>query len=169
MGSCDVTSAWKSYYKNRSREVTDTDRDTQEYHYNPARYIIKLLHKNTTKSPTLSLKDLKTVTKGAISETISGSAICRYTYDNFNRLISYQSGDTFAFYTYDAEDYRIAKQVMDSDWEKFTRYFYEGNHVVLEADESGRIIAHNTYSINLIGRTVGEEGYYSSIMLMGMW
>ena len=50
--------------------------------------------------------------------------------------------------------------MMDSDGEKFTRYFYEGNHVVLEADESGRITAHNTYSINLIGRTVGEEGYY---------
>ena len=49
---------------------------------------------------------------------------------------------------------------MDSDGEKFTRYFYEGNHVVLEADESGKITAHNTYSINLIGRTVGEEGYY---------
>jgi len=49
---------------------------------------------------------------------------------------------------------------MDSDGEKFTRYFYEGNHVVLEAEESGRITAHNTYSINLIGRTVGEEGYY---------
>ena len=65
-----------------------------------------------------------------------------------------------AFYTYDAEDYRITKQVMDSDGEKFTRYFYEGNHVVLEADESGKITAHNTYSINLIGRTVGEEGYY---------
>ena len=49
---------------------------------------------------------------------------------------------------------------MDSDGEKFTRYFYEGNHVVLEAEESGRITAHNTYSINLIGRTVGEKGYY---------
>ena len=75
-------------------------------------------------------------------------------------MISYQSGDTLAFYTYDAEDYRITKQVMNSDGEKFTRYFYEGNHVVLEADESGKITAHNTYSINLIGRTVGEEGYY---------
>ena len=75
-------------------------------------------------------------------------------------MISYQSGDTLAFYTYDAEDYRITKQVMNSDGEKFTRYFYEGNHVVLEAEESGRITAHNTYSINLIGRTVGEKGYY---------
>ena len=110
--------------------------------------------------PTLVPEDQETVTGGAISETISGSAIRYYTYDNFNRLTSYQNGDTFAFYTYDAEDYRITKQVMDSDGEKFTRYFYEGNHVVLEADESGRITAHNTYSINLIGRTVGEEGYY---------
>ena len=74
-------------------------------------------------------------------------------------MTSYQSGDTFAFYTYDAEDYRITKQVVDSNGEKFTRYFYEGNHVVLEAEESGRITAHNTYSIHLIGRTVGEEGY----------
>ena len=49
---------------------------------------------------------------------------------------------------------------MDSDGEKFTRYFYEGNHVVLETDESGRITTHNTYSINLICCTVGEEGYY---------
>ena len=114
----------------------------------------------TPETPALFPEELETVTGGAISETISGSAIRCYTYDSFNRLISYQSGDTFAFYSYDAEDYRITKQVMDSDGEKFTRYFYEGNHVVLEADESGRITAHNTYSINLIGRTVGEEGYY---------
>ncbi len=114
----------------------------------------------TPELPALVPEDQETVTGGAISETISGSAIRYYTYDNFNRLTSYQSGDTFAFYTYDAEDYRITKQVMDSDGEKFTRYFYEGNHVVLEAEESGRITAHNTYSINLIGRTVGEEGYY---------
>ena len=111
-------------------------------------------------TPALSPEVQETVTGGAISETISGSAIRCYTYDNFNRLTSYQSGDTLAFYTYDAEDYRNTKQVMDSDGEKFTRYFYEGNHVVLEADESGKITAHNTYSINLIGRTVGEEGYY---------
>ncbi len=114
----------------------------------------------TPELPALSPEVQETVTGGAISETISGSAIRCYTYDNFNRLTSYQSGDTFAFYTYDAEDYRITKQVMDSDGEKFTRYFYEGNHVVLEADESGKITAHNTYSIHLIGRTVGEEGYY---------
>ena len=114
----------------------------------------------TPETPALFPEVQETVTGGAISETISGSAIRCYTYDNFNRLISYQSGDTFAFYSYDAEDYRITKQVMDSDGEKFTRYFYEGNHVVLEADESGKITAHNTYSINLIGRTVGEEGYY---------
>ena len=114
----------------------------------------------TPETPALFPEELETVTGGAISETISGSAIRCYTYDSFNRLISYQSGDTFAFYSYDAEDYRITKQVMDSDGEKFTRYFYEGNHVVLEADESGKITAHNTYSINLIGRTVGEEGYY---------
>ena len=86
-------------------------------------------------TPALFPEDLEMVTGGAISETVSGSAIRYYTYDNFNRLISYQSGDTFAFYTYDAEDYRITKQVMDSDGEKFTRYFYEGNHVVLEAEE----------------------------------
>ena len=114
----------------------------------------------TPETPALFPEVQETVTGGAISETISGSAIRCYTYDNFNRLISYQSGDTFAFYSYDAEDYRITKQVMDSDGEKFTRYFYEGNHVVLEADESGKITAHNTYSIHLIGRTVGEEGYY---------
>ena len=44
--------------------------------------------------------------------------------------------------------------------EEITRYFYEGDRVVLEADASGTITAHNTYSINLASRRAGEEGYY---------
>lgn len=96
----------------------------------------------------------------AALETVSGSAIRLYTYDNFNRLTAYQSGDTLAAYTYNAEDYRITKQVVSPDKETFTRYFYEGSHVTLEADAVGNITAHNTYSINLASRTVGGEGYY---------
>ena len=43
---------------------------------------------------------------------------------------------------------------------EITRYFYEGNRVVLESDASGTITTHNTYSINLASRRAGEEGYY---------
>ena len=93
-------------------------------------------------------------------ETVSGSAIRRYTYDGFNRLVSYRSGDTSAAYTYDAGDYRVAKQTTGSAGEGYTRYFYEGSRVVLEADADGAITAHNTYSINLASRAAGEEAYY---------
>ena len=112
-----------------------------------------------------------TVTGGAVTggeadfpatrtDTVSGSAIHSYTYDGFNRLTSYQSGDTIAAYTYDAQDYRTGKRVQSPAGEEITRYFYEGDRVVLEADASGTITAHNTYSINLASRRAGEEGYY---------
>ena len=81
-------------------------------------------------------------------------------YDGFNQLTSYQSRDTIATYTYDAQDYRTGKRVQSPAGEEITRYFYEGNRVVLEADASGTITAHNTYSINLASRRVGEEEYY---------
>ena len=54
----------------------------------------------------------------------------------------------------------MAKQTTDPEGEGYTRYFYEGSRVVLEADADGAITAHNTYSINLASRTAGEEAYY---------
>ena len=54
----------------------------------------------------------------------------------------------------------MAKQTTGPAGEGYTRYFYEGSRVVLEADADGAITAHNTYSINLASRTAGEEAYY---------
>lgn len=80
---------------------------------------------------------------------VSGGVIdVFYTYDAFNRLTGYSKGDTVAFYRYDAEDYRTGKTVITEDYVTDTLYFYEGSRVLLEADISGEVTAHNIYGTN---------------------
>ena len=61
---------------------------------------------------------------------------------------------------YNAEDYRVRKTVMDDAGLRETLYFYEGSHVVYEADRTGSITARNVYGTNLISRSVDGQSYY---------
>ena len=93
-------------------------------------------------------------------ECVTESAI-RYTYDAFNRMTGYEADGVTATYSYNAEDYRTGKNVIDSSGNKNIQYFYEGNRVIMEADSSGCITSHNLYGAHLAGRSVpGEEYYY---------
>ncbi len=90
---------------------------------------------------------------------VTGSAI-RYTYDKFNRLTEYSSGDISVEYSYNAEDYRVGKRVVDTNGVEVIQYFYEGDHVLFETDGTGSITAYNLYGNHLISRSVQGEQYY---------
>ena len=95
--------------------------------------------------------------------TLTGSAVTStvitYAYDSFNRLTGYDNGSILAQYDYNAEDYRVRKTVMDDAGLRETLYFYEGSHVVYEADDAGSITARNVYGTNLIRRSVDGQSY----------
>lgn len=75
-------------------------------------------------------------------------------------MTGYDTEGVSAQYSYNAEDYRVGKTVADENGIKNTRYFYEGSRVIMEADGTGNITAHNLYGTNLISRSVQGEGYY---------
>ena len=128
------------------------------------------------------------VTPGTLTGSAITAAAVTYTYDSFNRLICCDNGSILAEYAYNAEDYRVRKVVTDiavtdavrdeavmdiSVWDEAiqdeafreeaglreTRYFYEGSHVVYEADGAGSITAHNIYGLNLVRRSTGGQSY----------
>ncbi len=62
------------------------------------------------------------------------------------------------------EQYRFWKAIIDEAFReeaglRETRYFYEGSHVVYEADGAGSITAHNIYGLNLVRRSTGGQSY----------
>jgi RHS repeat-associated protein len=73
-----------------------------------------------------------------------------YSYDNRNRLISLDDGETHT-YAYNAENYRIQKDSV--------KYAYEYDKPIAEYDESGTT-AFNLFGTNLICRITGGEKYY---------
>ncbi len=93
------------------------------------------------------------------TKAVTGSAI-RYTYDTFNRLTEYSSGDIWVEYSYNAEDYRVGKRVVDTNGVEVIQYFYEGDRVLFETDGTGSITAYNLYGSHLISRSVQGEQYY---------
>ncbi|MBP3611325.1 MAG: hypothetical protein J6J42_13435 [Lachnospiraceae bacterium] len=56
-----------------------------------------------------------------------------FAYDNYNRLISYESGDVHVAYTYNTEDYRTGKLLWEDGFFTETHYIYEGSHVIIRA------------------------------------
>ena len=55
-------------------------------------------------------------------EPATGSAVELYAYDTYNRLTSYEGGDTYAEYGYNAEDYRCYKNVQENGFFDETYY-----------------------------------------------
>ena len=102
---------------------------------------------------------------GATEGTIAGTTIgtdylTRYSYDNFNRMISSSSKGSNILYQYNAEDYRIQKSVNG----EVIRYLYEADQVILELNDNGEEIGRNVYGTNLIYREAlsenSTEAYY---------
>ena len=90
------------------------------------------------------------------------SDLTRYTYDNYNRLISTKSENSTSTYSYNAQGYRTDKTVNGQT----TKYLYEYDKVVLETDGEGKQISFNVYGSSLLFRQTrsldgsGTEGYY---------
>ena len=83
--------------------------------------------------------------------------VWNYSYDEFNQLITVDTSEQFALYTYDGEGKRIEKNVSG----EIVRYIYEEDKIVLETDEEGNQVARNVYGTNLISRTsAGKTAFY---------
>ncbi len=82
-----------------------------------------------------------------------------YTYDLFNRLISTKTGKKTVSFDYEADGYRHSKNTVTPSSEENIVYFYEGDHVAFESDETGKVTAVNHYGTSQYARTIyeGEE------------
>ena len=79
------------------------------------------------------------------------------TYDLSNRLVKSVTKDAVINNTYNAAGYRVSKAVTKNGTTTKTYFLYDGNNVIMEADEDG-VTAKNTYGGPLLLRTVfGEE------------
>ena len=129
--------------------------------------------KDLTKLPKFGMKKISEFnsssnagsTVGATEGTIAGTTIgtdylTRYSYDNFNRMISSSLKGSNILYQYNAEDYRIQKSVNG----EVIRYLYEADQVILELNDNGEEIGRNVYGTNLIYREAlsenNTEAYY---------
>ena len=83
------------------------------------------------------------------------------TYDQHNQLITSVTGDgTIVNNTYNAEGYRVGKEVIAADKSpEQTLYLYEADKVILEIDEHGTQRAWNIYGTNLLMRETGTDTY----------
>ena len=79
--------------------------------------------------------------------------IARYTYDNYNRLSCMKEDTTTALYKYNAQGYRVEKEVNG----EATNYLYEVDKVVLETDRSNQQKAFQVYGSNLLYRNVAAD------------
>lgn len=87
----------------------------------------------------------------------NGETITENTYNARNELIKTVDNGVTITYEYDILGNRIER----TSGEDTTKYFYEGNNVVLELNADDEQIAKNVYGINLISRIEGENiGFY---------
>ena len=83
------------------------------------------------------------------------------TYDGYNQLITSTTSDgTIVHNTYNAEGYRVGKEVTEEGRSpEQTLYLYEADKVILETDENGSRKARNIYGINLLMRATDTDTY----------
>ncbi len=159
-GSAPIVTEYTYNVSNQLMKQHTSDGTVTEYTYDANG---NLIYEETEFEESTGFEEVtRAVTGSAIDVSVSavtGSAI-RYTYDAFNRLTEYSSGDISVEYSYNAEDYRIGKRVVDTNGVEVIQYFYEGDHVLFETDGSGSITAYNLYGNHLISRSVQGEQYY---------
>ncbi len=107
---------------------------------------------------------LKTVVKAYQNGTtlISTITVLENTYDLYNQLIRSITGDgTAVNSSYNAEGYRVVKEVITADGSRGqTYYLYEADKVILETDGNGNQKAWNIYGTNLLMRETSGKTYY---------
>ena len=82
------------------------------------------------------------------------------TYDLYSQLIRSVTEDgTIINNTYNAEGYRVGKEVITEGNREQTLYLYEADKVILETDETGSQKAWNIYGTNLLIRASGTGIY----------
>ncbi len=91
-----------------------------------------------------------------LSDTLDSLTVS-YTYDLFNRLISTKTGKKTVSFDYEADGYRHSKSTITPSSEENIVYFYEGDHVAFESDETGKVTAVNHYGKSQYARTIYDE------------
>ena len=85
-----------------------------------------------------------------------------YSYDHYNRLIKAKTQNASSSYQYNAQGYRVEKQVNGNG----TNFLYEGDKVVLETDTANNQTAFQGYGTSLVYRStsasseLGAMSYY---------
>lgn len=136
-------------------QVTYPDGRDIAYHYDPlgnrtlvddngerAEYIINKLNQYIQVDGARYEYD----SNGNLIRRVDSEGMTLYSYDDEDRLdgISYPDGTTIE-YKYDSFGRRIEKSVNG----QITRYIYEGNRVIMETDNSGKVLATYIWGIGL--------------------
>ncbi len=79
-----------------------------------------------------------------------------YEYNVWNQLVNTIEGSKTISYGYNAEGYRVEKNING----QISRYLYEADKVILEVDAAGNQAAANVYGINLISRKIDNDTAY---------
>jgi RHS repeat-associated protein len=165
-----LVSATTVYYYSAQNRLTATlssngTKTVYLYDYNG-----NLLSKSTSKMKMISVDELTKedlpnfdlIIRRESTQGTGSDNFTTYQYDNYNRLINTKSANTSATYGYNAQGYRVEKQVNN----KTIRYLYEADKVVLETDESNNLTAYQVYGAALIYRStsadseLGAQSYY---------
>ncbi len=86
-----------------------------------------------------------------------GGTVLSASYDLHNQMVSARTAETSVRNTYNAQGFRVAKEVTTDGVTATSRFLYDGEHVIMEADGDGTLTARNVYGGPLLFREVYSE------------
>ncbi len=86
-----------------------------------------------------------------------GTTVLSASYDLHNQMVSARTAETSVRNTYNAQGFRVAKEVTTDGVTATSRFLYDGEHVIMEADGDGALTARNVYGGPLLFREVYSE------------
>ncbi len=135
-------------------ETSSTTVDSTYYYYDN--------NGNEISQRSETLADSETGDTPSLELVSGGNGYTLYEYNEFDQLVSAETGGSTASYTYNGDGLRASKTVTADGTTETTKYLYEYDDVVLELDENGDQTAYNVYGGNTLisGAAGGETLYY---------
>lgn len=100
---------------------------------------------------------------GNLTQKVTSDGTTTYTWDYEDRLVKVSTPTTTSEYAYDPFGRRIEKKVTENGATTTTRYFYDGQAILFEYDDSGTIGNRYTHGPNIdepLMLTTGKDKYY---------